>query len=76
MMSKVMVTGATGLLGRAVYAEFKKQNWMVLGLAFSRAKGDLVSVDLNDSKAVKDLIQKFKVKSFLTKIKIYDCYFV
>ncbi|KAG8182446.1 hypothetical protein JTE90_012460 [Oedothorax gibbosus] len=60
MARKVMITGATGLLGRSVYAEFKKKNWEVLGLAFSRATGDLVKLDLNDSNAVRETIQRFK----------------
>ncbi|KAM0787900.1 hypothetical protein ACM66B_003949 [Microbotryomycetes sp. NB124-2] len=58
---RVVVTGASGLLGRAVLAEFKHRTWNVKGLAFSRANGnELVKVDLHDQDVVKELLLSFK----------------
>ncbi|MES1914755.1 MAG: hypothetical protein MHM6MM_006793 [Cercozoa sp. M6MM] len=48
----VVVTGATGLLGRAVLACFKSANIDVIGLGFSRAEGEIRKLDLTDSEAV------------------------
>ncbi|GFS72251.1 methionine adenosyltransferase 2 subunit beta [Nephila pilipes] len=56
----VLVTGASGLLGRAVSAEFNKHSWKVLGIALRRAKDDLVKLDLTDKEAVGNLIRDFK----------------
>jgi uncharacterized protein YbjT (DUF2867 family) len=38
MVHKVLVTGASGLLGRAILKEFLKDpsKWLVVGTAFSR----------------------------------------
>ncbi|KAF9365280.1 Methionine adenosyltransferase 2 subunit beta [Mortierella sp. NVP85] len=49
---RVLVTGASGLLGRAVVAEFKNSGHEVIGVAFSRAKGDLKKLDLEDHDSV------------------------
>jgi len=57
---RVLITGASGLLGRHVMQEFKQNKWVVKGLAFSRAKGDLVKVDLTDKLAVEDVFRSFK----------------
>ncbi|CAO3569867.1 unnamed protein product [Mortierella alpina] len=57
---RVLVTGASGLLGRAVAAEFKKSGHEVIGVAFSRAKGDLKKLDLEDSKAVEAFVDQEK----------------
>ena len=46
MAKRVLITGASGLLGRAVLKTFTESNWDVLGLCFSRAKGNLQRVDL------------------------------
>ena len=62
MARRVLITGASGLLGRALYREFRRPgNWEVLGLAFSRASGELKAVDLKDKQAVDRVIQEFKV---------------
>ncbi|KAG0189588.1 Methionine adenosyltransferase 2 subunit beta [Apophysomyces sp. BC1034] len=53
---KVVVTGASGLLGRAVAAQFNASGHKVIGTALSRAKGDLVKLDLTDEKAVQAFI--------------------
>lgn len=70
MARRVLITGASGLLGRALYREFKRAgDWEVLGLAFSRAVGDLKAVDLKDQTAVKRTVQEFQVKSKVTEQK-------
>ena len=64
---KVLVTGASGLLGRAIYKEFKGHaGWETMGLAFTRAKGDLVKVDITNDEEVSAIINKFKVGKLLT----------
>lgn len=60
---KVLVTGASGLLGRAVVTEFQKHSWDVLGLALTRARGDLVKIDLTNTDAVRNIVRQFKVTS-------------
>ncbi|XP_037782734.1 methionine adenosyltransferase 2 subunit beta-like [Penaeus monodon] len=57
---RVLVTGGSGLLGRAVMKVFKEKNWNVLGTAFSRVGQGLVKCDLTDSSSVKALIDKEK----------------
>ncbi|XP_044136788.1 methionine adenosyltransferase 2 subunit beta isoform X1 [Bufo gargarizans] len=57
---RVLITGATGLLGRAVYKEFKDKNWHVLGCGYSRARPQIESLNLLDTSAVKELVEEFK----------------
>lgn len=57
---RVLVTGATGLLGRAVFKEFKMYNWNVVGCRYSRARPDFVRINLLDFAAVRRLLQDFK----------------
>jgi len=57
---RVLITGASGLLGRHVMHEFQQNKWVVKGLALSRAKGDLVKVDLTDKSAIEDVFESFK----------------
>lgn len=57
---RVLVTGASGLLGRAVVATFKRLEWTVLGTAFSRCGNDLVRVDICDVPQVTKVIEDFK----------------
>ncbi|BGO94059.1 hypothetical protein NBRC10512_003692 [Rhodotorula toruloides] len=57
---RVLVTGASGLLGRAVFAAFKDAGHHVTGTAYSRASGDLVKLDLQDEKAVEQFFADFK----------------
>lgn len=57
---KVLVTGASGLLGRATLAQVKKDGNDVKGTALSRASGDLVKVDLTDFGALDELLTSFK----------------
>ncbi|XP_071480252.1 methionine adenosyltransferase 2 subunit beta-like [Diadema antillarum] len=60
MTRKVLVTGASGLLGRAVMATFLSASWDVLGLGFSRAGEKLKKVDLRDSEAIRSVIREFQ----------------
>ena len=62
MARRVLITGASGMLGRALYREFRRSgDWEVLGLAFSRAGGELKPVDLKDRDAVNNVVVEFKV---------------
>ncbi|KAJ8028646.1 Methionine adenosyltransferase 2 subunit beta [Holothuria leucospilota] len=57
---KALVTGASGLLGRAIVKEFEANGWNVLGLAFSRSSAKLKKVDLRDSHCVEETIKSFE----------------
>ncbi|XP_053399644.1 methionine adenosyltransferase 2 subunit beta-like isoform X1 [Mercenaria mercenaria] len=58
---RALVTGASGLLGRAIMKDFcASPDWDVLGLAFSRARDGLKKVDLSDKNAVTDVVNDFK----------------
>ncbi|GAA5851234.1 hypothetical protein JCM8547_004176 [Rhodosporidiobolus lusitaniae] len=59
-MVKVVVTGASGLLGRAVLAAFKQAGHEVTGTAFSRSGDELVKLDLQDEEAVRKLFGELK----------------
>ena len=62
MARRVLITGASGMLGRALYREFRRSgDWEVLGLAFSRAGGELKAVNLKDRDAVNKVVAEFKV---------------
>lgn len=58
---RVLITGASGLLGRAILKEFSKGNkWEVLGLAYSRSTGSLKKVNLLDFEETKRVIREFR----------------
>ncbi|XP_073913817.1 methionine adenosyltransferase 2 subunit beta isoform X2 [Castor canadensis] len=57
---RVLVTGATGLLGRAVYKEFQQNNWHAVGCGFRRARPKFEQVNLLDSEAVHHIIHDFQ----------------
>lgn len=57
---RVLVTGATGLLGRAVYKEFQQNNWHAVGCGFRRARPKFEQVNLLDSNAVHHIIHEFQ----------------
>ena len=48
MPGKVLITGASGLLGRSLLKCFKDKEWRVQGLAYTRASENLKKVDLTD----------------------------
>ena len=54
-MSKVMITGATGLLGRALCQELSSTH-EILGCGFSRAAAPLHKLDLADHSSVLDFL--------------------
>ena len=64
-MKNILITGASGLLGRKVLSHFEnefKNEWKCLGLCFSRNKNpELKSCDLTDSNQINSLIDEFKV---------------
>ncbi|RPD75681.1 NAD(P)-binding protein [Lentinus tigrinus ALCF2SS1-7] len=57
---RVIVTGASGVLGSAVYAAFKSAGHTVLGLAHSRATDELKQLNLLDASATESLFSDFK----------------
>ncbi|OZJ05359.1 hypothetical protein BZG36_01532 [Bifiguratus adelaidae] len=57
---KVLVTGASGLLGRAVVRELTHSNIEVIGTAFSRANDELIKLDLRDKDAVAAALEQWK----------------
>lgn len=58
-MSRALVTGASGLLGREVLKCFAGGKWEVLGLAYSRARENLRKVDLCDPVQVEKVLTQF-----------------
>eukprot|EP00164_Ancoracysta_twista_P000753 GFYU01000990.1.p1 GENE.GFYU01000990.1~~GFYU01000990.1.p1 ORF type:complete len:301 (+),score=61.05 GFYU01000990.1:45-947(+) len=59
-MSSVVVTGASGLLGRAVIKVLKASNVNVTGLAFSRTGNGLVKCDLTNADEVEKVLSELK----------------
>ncbi|XP_047463895.1 methionine adenosyltransferase 2 subunit beta isoform X2 [Mugil cephalus] len=57
---RVLVTGATGLLGRAICREFQANGWSVVGTGFRRARPRFLRCDLTDEDAVRGLLQEYK----------------
>ncbi|XP_005996910.1 methionine adenosyltransferase 2 subunit beta [Latimeria chalumnae] len=57
---RVLITGATGLLGRAVYKEFHDNGWHTLGCGYNRARPKFERVNLLDSAAVWQMLQDFQ----------------
>ncbi|KAJ3057578.1 Methionine adenosyltransferase 2 subunit beta [Rhizophlyctis rosea] len=57
---RVIVTGASGLLGRAVYKVFREGGYDVVGTAFTRAKDGLERLDLTDFEAVTKFVSEQK----------------
>jgi len=57
---RVLITGASGLLGRAVLSTMKQNGWVVLGTAFTRTGENLVKVDICHPEEVDKIIQEFK----------------
>ncbi|XP_067347760.1 methionine adenosyltransferase 2 subunit beta isoform X2 [Channa argus] len=57
---RVLVTGATGLLGRAVCAEFLSIGWSVIGTGYRRARPRLLRCDLTDEDAVRGLLHEYQ----------------
>ncbi|XP_067852039.1 methionine adenosyltransferase 2 subunit beta [Heptranchias perlo] len=62
---RVLVTGATGLLGRAVYKEFMDNSWNAVGCGYRRARPKFEKVNLLDPTAVRKIIQDFKPQAVI-----------
>jgi len=56
---KILVTGASGVLGTAVYAAFAKAGHTALGLAYSRPAEGLRQVNLLDRAQTEALVREF-----------------
>ncbi|NXQ29931.1 MAT2B adenosyltransferase, partial [Alaudala cheleensis] len=57
---RVLITGATGLLGRAVFKEFSENSWNAVGCGYRRAQPRFEQINLLDSIAVHDIIHEFQ----------------
>ena len=56
-MAKIMITGATGLLGRAVKSQLEaSENHQVIATGFSRAQAGIYKLDLTQGEEVDDFI--------------------
>lgn len=62
MTQKVLVTGASGLLGRQVLNAFKKDsNWEAVGQGFTRASPpDILKADLTSAVEIEKLLDEVK----------------
>ncbi|KAL1949021.1 hypothetical protein VTO73DRAFT_10827 [Trametes versicolor] len=58
-MPRIIITGASGVLGSAVYAAFTSAGHTVLGLAHSRPTGQLEQLDLTDYDKTEQVFSKF-----------------
>lgn len=57
----VLITGATGLLGRQVVKAFERADWSVKGTGYSRADGvTILKVDLAKPDEVEAVLDKVK----------------
>lgn len=72
---RVLVTGASGLLGRAVCKEFQSGGWSVIGTAYRRARPRLIRCDLTDEDAVRGLLHEYKVQHVQDDVALH-CAFV
>jgi hypothetical protein len=61
MPKSVLVTGATGLLGRQVVTAFERESWTVTGTGYSRAKPpSTLKVDLGSQAEVTKVLDEVK----------------
>ncbi len=63
-MAKIMISGATGLLGRALLKELSKEHDTV-GLGFSRAQPPILKVDLFDKEALQQVFSEHTPEFFI-----------
>ncbi|MEM0513895.1 SDR family oxidoreductase [Pseudoalteromonas sp. YIC-827] len=63
-MAKIIVSGATGLLGRALFTHLTP-NHQVIGLGFSRAQPPVIKVDLFDKEAISTLFATHQPDFFI-----------
>ena len=65
-MSPILITGASGLLGRAVRSLcMQVPEWQVSGIAFSRVRNGLDRLDLCDAKGVKEYLDVLQPRIIL-----------
>jgi S-adenosylmethionine synthetase len=61
MPKSVLVTGATGLLGRQVVKAFQREDWIVIGTGYTRAKPpSVLKVDLGSEAEVTKALEEVK----------------
>ncbi|TQS35634.1 hypothetical protein Golomagni_03941 [Golovinomyces magnicellulatus] len=60
MKNTVLVTGATGLLGRQVVKAFRRKEWDVVGCGFSRALPPTIKLDLTYANEIDKAIKLIK----------------
>ena len=61
MSQTIIITGASGLLGRAIHARFASDpRFRVVGTAHSRTGPGYVGVDLRDTAAIDKLVDELK----------------
>lgn len=66
---KVLVTGATGLLGRQVLKVFGHKDWEAKGTGFSRADGaDILKVDLKSNAEVAKTLETVEWVTLLSPV--------
>lgn len=61
MSKKVLITGASGLLGRQVVVAFKRAGWEVVGTGLTRTSPPaIIKLDLGDAAEVTRVIDEVK----------------
>jgi dTDP-4-dehydrorhamnose reductase len=61
MATTVLVTGASGLLGRQVFDRFKRSGCLTVGQGFSRANPPtIIKADLENTDEIKSLLDEAK----------------
>jgi S-adenosylmethionine synthetase len=61
MPKSVLVTGATGLLGRQVVIAFQREGWTVTGTGYTRAKPpSILKVDLGSQPEITKVLDEVK----------------
>jgi len=64
MARTVIVTGASGFLGRQVLQKFKSAGWNAVGTGFTRANPpSILKLDLSDEAVVSSLLDEVKYAS-------------
>lgn len=59
---RVLITGATGLLGRECATAYRNNGWTVCALGRSRGGGEVVKCDLMDEEQIRQIITEFAPK--------------
>lgn len=59
-MPRALITGATGLLGRAVLSAFEDAGFETTGTGFSRASDKILKLDIRDKQAVDRVFDEVK----------------